>query len=306
MTLCLELNEESVSSAVVLYIQFKVNWLAKRNRYDNDIRDAVQDYLSRNARGTFLWVALVCQELSNISNWKVQTILAAIPPGLVSLYQRMTNQICNSEDANLCKRILAVLSVVYRPVTLDELTSIVDMPKGVSGSDEILLEIIGLCGSFLTVRGRTILFVHQSAKDFLLKEAFHEIFPSGVADTHRIVSLKSLQIISEKLRRDIYNLRALGHPIERVIVPDPDPLAGLCYSCVYWVDHLCDWNPGSTSNVRVHLQSGGAVDGFVREKYLYWLEALSLCKNMSDAVVSMAKLEALLQVITTPLLSRDE
>jgi hypothetical protein len=42
------------------------------------------------------------------------------------------------------------------------------------------------------------------------------------------------------------------------------------------------------------------VDVFVRKKYLYWLEALSLCKSMSEGVLSMAKLEALIQVILGP------
>lgn len=58
--LYLELNEKSVSAAVGIYIQFKVNQLAKRNRYDNDTRDAIKRYLSLNTKGTFLQVALVC------------------------------------------------------------------------------------------------------------------------------------------------------------------------------------------------------------------------------------------------------
>lgn len=62
--LSLELNEESVSAAVTIYIQFKVEGLVKRNKYSNDTRDAVERYLSANAHGTFLWVALVCQELA--------------------------------------------------------------------------------------------------------------------------------------------------------------------------------------------------------------------------------------------------
>ncbi|KAK4246698.1 nucleoside phosphorylase domain-containing protein [Corynascus novoguineensis] len=53
--LSLELNEESVSAAVTTYIQFKVDWLAERNWYSNDTRDAVECYLSTNAYGTFLW-----------------------------------------------------------------------------------------------------------------------------------------------------------------------------------------------------------------------------------------------------------
>ena len=70
--LCLELNEKSISAAVSTFIRFKVDWLAKRNRYNDDTRDAVQRYLLLNANDTFLWVALVCQELANISGWKVQ------------------------------------------------------------------------------------------------------------------------------------------------------------------------------------------------------------------------------------------
>jgi hypothetical protein len=84
--LCLELNEKSVSAAVTTYIQFKVDWLGERNRYNNDTRDAVQRYLSLNANGTFLWVALVCQELANVPGWKAQKKLTAFPPELDALY----------------------------------------------------------------------------------------------------------------------------------------------------------------------------------------------------------------------------
>src|SRR5207245_5798060 len=71
-TCALPIYEQSVSASVVTYIQFKVDWLSKRNKYSSDTRDAVQSYLSQNAKGTFLWVALVCEELSNTSGWKAQ------------------------------------------------------------------------------------------------------------------------------------------------------------------------------------------------------------------------------------------
>lgn len=87
--LCLKLNEESMSAAITNYIQSKVDLLAKQNQYDNDTRDAVRAYLSSNAYGTFLWVALVCQELTSISGWETEEILTAFPPGLDALYERM-------------------------------------------------------------------------------------------------------------------------------------------------------------------------------------------------------------------------
>lgn len=99
------------------------------------------------------------------------------------------------------------------------------------------------------------------------------------------------------LRRNMHSLHALGYLIERVELPTPDPLAAARYSCIYWVDHLCDWNPSSSGDYLADLQDGGGINTFLRRKYLYWLEALSLCKSMLEGVVSMAKLEALTYVI---------
>ena len=298
--LCLELNAESVSTAVNTYIQHKVLQLAQRKKYDDKTRDAVLHHLSSNANETFLWVACVCQNLEMISRRNTLAKLNAFPPGLHSQYERMMEEICNSDDASLCKRILALIATVYQPITLKELTCLVEMLEDLSDDLEPIMEIVGLCGSFLTVRKDTIYFVHQSAKDYLLANTFDEIFPSGKDEAHYVIYSRSLQAMSRTLRRDMYSLRALGYPIERVELPDPDPLAALRYSCIYWVDHLCDWNASPRANHRVDLQDGGAIDKFVRKTYLYWLEALSLCRRMSDGVVSIQKLEALIQVILTP------
>ncbi|XTI86758.1 hypothetical protein V2W45_1509518, partial [Cenococcum geophilum] len=292
--LCLELNENSVSTAVTSYIQFKVNQLARGNAYDNETCDAVQQYLLLNANGTFLWVALVCQELADISGWDAEELSKAFPPELDLLYKRMLDEICNSKHAKLCKSILAVVSVVRRPIMLGELESFVDMPARSSGNYKILAEIIGLCGSFLTLQECTISFVHQSAKDFLVGKAYNEIYSSGIEYLHHTIFSRSLQIMSKKLKRDVYGLGAPGVPIDQVKQPDSDPLSLARYSCVYWIDHLLDCNP--TRNATNDLQDGGSVDKFLRRSYLYWLEALSLCRSMSEGVVSMAKLEALLQV----------
>jgi hypothetical protein len=148
----------------------------------------------------------------------------------------MKNHIWNledAEDAERCKSILSVVSTVYRPVTFDELASFVDMPNSISGNYKALSEIIRLYGSFLTLRERTISFIHQSAKDFLFKEASDEIFPSGIKNIHHVIFLGSLYVMSRTLRRDIYSLHALGCPIEQVKQPDPDPLAASRYSYLF-------------------------------------------------------------------------
>jgi hypothetical protein len=83
--LCLELNTEPISAAVSAFIQHKVLRLAEKKKYDNTTRDAVLDYLSVHANDTFLWVALVCQNLENVPRWNTVAKLNAFPPGLDSL-----------------------------------------------------------------------------------------------------------------------------------------------------------------------------------------------------------------------------
>ncbi|KAG7284432.1 hypothetical protein NEMBOFW57_010805 [Staphylotrichum longicolle] len=295
--LCLELNEESVSSAVAKYINFKVGQLAPVKKYDDKTRDAVQRHLSLNAEGTFLWVASVCQELAKSPGWKTQRKLTVFPPGLNALYKRMMDRICNledNEDATICKHILAIVSVVYRPITLDELAALVDALDDVRGNYEALADIVGLLCSFLTLRERTVFFIHQSAKDFLLEEAGNVIFPSGIQHVHYTIFSQSLRVMSRTLNRDIYGLRAPKSSIEEIKKPDPDPLAAVRYSCTYWGKHLGDCDPWK--NAKVDLQDGGSIDTFLREKYLNWIEALGILKSLSEGVASMVALDGLLEV----------
>ncbi|RKK68447.1 Vegetative incompatibility protein HET-E-1 [Fusarium oxysporum] len=288
----LELNKDSISKAVNTYIGHKVNRLAGLKKYDKETRDAVQRHLVGNADGTFLWVALVCQELADPKVRKRHTLdtLKSFPPGLDPLYKRMVEHISDSKDADRCKEILALASVVYRPITLDELKALAQSLEDLD-QDE-LEEIIGSCGSFLTLRNGIIYFVHQSAKDFLLSKASDQILPSGAAHQHHAIFSRSLAAFSQTLERDVYELGFPGFPIDQVSPPDPDPLASIRYSCVFWVDHLHD---SDSTEINSILRDNGDVDGFIREKYLYWLESLSLLRSMSEGVKAVHKLEGLVR-----------
>lgn len=306
--LSLELNAESVASAVNAYIQYKVDELAKLKNYNPKTRDEVRNYLSLHASDTFLWVALVCQALAgpNVWAWNNPAKLHTFPQGLDSLYARMQEYIRVSDNRDLCRRILAVATVVRRPISLDELISLVEMPDIIPNDPELLEKIIKLCGSFLTLRERTVYFVHQSAKDFLLGNASDKasnkapqdapgwLFPAGMEDVNYHLLSRSLSAMSKVLRRDVYGLVAPGFSIDDVRVPKPDPLATVRYACVYWVDHLCDSMSGTNTRRDDLLQDDGVVHAFLKTKYLYWLEALSLLRAMPEGVIAIGQLEGLL------------
>ena len=294
MRLCLELNPKSVSAAVSTYIEHKTLQLADQKKYDERTRVAVLQYLVSNANNTFLWVALVCENLKNVPRWKTLAKLNEFPPGLDSLYQQMISQIHNSNDTDLCKEILAITLTAYRPITLIEITSFVEALEDIANDHESLAAIIRLCGSFLALRESTIYFVHQSAKDFLLKEASDDIFPSSIRDIHYTIFSRSLQVMFKTLRRDIYSLRAPGISIDEVEPPDPDPLAAVRYSCLYWVDHLLDCGTGG--NTINDFKDSGLVLKFLYQSFLYWLEALSLMEALSSGLLMIKKLENWLQV----------
>jgi hypothetical protein len=299
--LSLELNAESVSAAVGVFIQHKVSQLAQRKKYDKQTQDAVFAGLASTADGTFLWVALVCQDLEKTAKRNALKKLDSFPPGLDALYDRMMQQIRISDDVELCKQVLALGALVHRPITLKELVALAE-PLGEIVDETDLREIIGLCGSFLTLREDTIYFVHQSAKDFLFAKAYDEAFPDGSEAVHQAIFLRSLAILSKTLHRDMYSLEAPGYHIKNVKLTKTDPLAASRYPCVYWIDHLYE-SKALISSVG-GLQAADAVKDFLRKKYLYWLEGLSLCKSVGKGVLLMEKLWSLVQVccIYMPLL----
>lgn len=206
----------------------------------------------------------------------------------------MIDQVHNSEDAESCKRILAVISIVYRPIAFDELVSLVELPDDLSSDSEALSEIIAICGSFLTVREDTIVFVHQSAKEFLLRESQNGVFPGGTEAEHQTIFSHCLKAMFKTLQRDIFQIKLPGFPIEKVIPPSPNPLAAAKYACVYWVDHL--HHSGWHEKKHLDIDQRGRVGEFLQKKYLHWLEALSILGSLSQGIAAMLKLEGLLQV----------
>ncbi|KAK0627618.1 hypothetical protein B0T14DRAFT_139926 [Immersiella caudata] len=295
--LSLELNADSVTTAVNTYIGNKVLHLSHIKQYDRKTESVVRDYLSSNANGTFLWVALACQALTDPKVRKRHTLakLRTFPPGLDSLYAQMMEQIRYSEDADLCQQILAVTTVVRRPISLGELTTLTDMSDDITDDLESLEELVKVCGSFLTLREQIIYFVHQSAKDFLLGKATHQasqkafgwVFPQGVEDVHHSIFSRSFNKMSPVLTRDMYGLKEPGFPIDEVQTPSPDPLATVRYLCVFWVDHLRDSISEKDLPQRNTLD---AIQTFLEKKYLYWLEALSLLRAMSESVIAISQL----------------
>jgi len=279
---------------VRLFINQRVNDIAGAEEYDPETCEIVKDYLLLNSRGTFLWIALVCKELEKTEWWHTEEIVRTFPPGLSALYRRMLDQIRGTRDANICKQILSIVSLVYRPITLSELGTFIERRIRHSINPAILRRIISFCGSFVILQDQTVSFVHQSAKDFLNRETFAEIFPDGLDSKHHTIFSQCLDILCKTLRRDILHLKLPGISTKDISIPSPNPLATVEYAYIHWVDHI-DACKNSTT-WRLSSSNSNMVDKFLQRKYIHWLEALSILERLSDSIRAIKRLENLIVV----------
>ncbi|KAF4901526.1 Vegetative incompatibility protein HET-E-1 [Colletotrichum fructicola] len=285
----LELNEKSISAAVNRYICHKVDQLASRKKYDISTRNYIYDHLSSKADDTFLWVALVTDQLGKpgVSERHARIKVEEFPRKLNSLYERMLERTWESNDRDRCKRILAVVSIVYRPVTLLELMSLAELEE-FRAKTEILEEIVGECGSLLTVKDGIVYFVHQSAKDFISGHALAEVMPFGIHHEHNLLLSRSLEVMYKTCRRNIYDLQEPRESLDDIRTPVPDPLGPARYACAYWLEHISD---GGHLNEQQYSQ----VYDFLEQHFLHWIEALSLLKSMSGGIASLFKFARAIQ-----------
>ncbi|KXJ87265.1 hypothetical protein Micbo1qcDRAFT_216290 [Microdochium bolleyi] len=282
--LSLEVNASSVAEAVRSYIDYKVRWLEAKKRYKSETTEGIREHLLSRADGTFLWVALVCQELDNTPRWKALQRAQSTPTGLDALYDQMLRLTQAGEDHALSIKALDFAATAFVPLSLAEYTVLLEECEGLEDDLESLNDIIKSCGSFLTVRNDTVYFVHQSAKDFLVRKQSQVTSFNSQATIHGQMFEKSINALSQILIQDNYNL---GNPRMSLALIDPparDPLRAVRYACCYWINHLLVVDDDAR---RDHDMTA---DRFLRTKSLCWFEALSLIGRLPVGKVGLQAL----------------
>jgi hypothetical protein len=288
----LELNANHISDAVAAYINFKVSRLGALQR-NKPLLEHVKDRLLRKSDGTYLWVALVVEEMQKCQRSAAMVeLLERTPQGLIPLYDRMLQQIQSFDglDRKLCILVLSTVTFGYRPLHLRELCLLTGLPKQQHGFDD-LENIIAMCGSFITIRDDYVYLVHQSAKDYLRdNKGSAAIYPPGHSEIHHKVYQESLQNLSTRLQRNIYELVDPSISPSGITKPpfDRDPLIDLRYSCTYWLDHFLEATSASASeNI---LKEYKVISDFFEKHLLHWLESLSLIGEVRHGILALRKL----------------
>jgi len=239
--------------------------LAKTKRYSDKTYNTVQSYLLSNSQNIFLWVVLVYQNLEKIQI-NILKKLELFSSGLDDLYYRIINRVRESEDTELCKKILAIISTVFRSIILQELTSLIELSDDIYNNFNPFEEIVAICGSFLTIQKYTIVFVHQSAKEFLLKKIFREIFSGDIETEYNIIFSRSLDIIFKILQYNILNIKLPGLYPKNICKYSPNPLTAVEYIYIYWIDYFEDSQSIKVSELSIYNRN--YIDIFLQQKFL--------------------------------------
>lgn len=290
----LELNSLHVASAVMSFIDYKVDELADLKSYTSELRESVRKSLREKAEGTFLWAALVCKELSKVQQRKAKPLLEKTPAGLTPLYERMLDRILHQEDSDdieLCRRILCSVTLAFRPLRLEEIAVFAKI------SESELKDLVSHCGSFITVREEAAYLVHQSAKDYLSDTK--SLFRLGRGNEHANTARLCIEVMSSTLKKNICDFKPPGiglSDVDTCRIEAHIPFHAQ-YACLYWVDHLQEASP--TTQETLLLRAGCQVYGFLQRHLLHWLEALGFMSKVSEAVLAIKSLWSIPRVNAT-------
>lgn len=267
----LSLTENLLKQPIDIFIQNKVRKLQDKDGYDDKTIAALELMIRARAGGRFQWVALVFRELEPVNGWDAIETVKGLPSGLLEAYDHVfkKTQDRQGRDAERCKTVLSVVYLSYRPPTWAELTVLADL------TDIMAPTIVKRCGSFLTTSGETISLWHDSAVTWCRNNHDSKLHPAGVSQGHFDIYNRSIKTLRSALTRNVYALptAATIPPDRDTYTPNPDPLARIRYSAMFWADHLLDSG----------LSEDSEVFTFLSKHFLHWIESLTLSRTLSDS-----------------------
>ncbi|KAK7177665.1 Vegetative incompatibility protein HET-E-1-like protein 15 [Paraphaeosphaeria sporulosa] len=283
----LELNSEYVAKAVETYVVARVAELDRRQNYGLALRQKVEAELTEKAEDTFLWVSLVCKRLESVCRAEVLNTIQDLPPGLHHFYHRIFDQLSSGESAVVegCMRLLKVMLVVYRPLTVGEVSSVTGLPD-----DEVAIEaLVDRCASFVRNREANIEFVHQSARDYFGGRDGQSILDSHQHYGHGEITLSCLSYVSQRLKINLVDLSRPDSNRESIKELKDKKwnalLASVDYAATFWVEHLKEAK--RTTLIQNALGEQGEVGAFLHAKLLEWLECLSLLDQLPRSIEAL-------------------
>lgn len=130
-------HAEYISSSIEIYINRRIAEM-EASEYDEELQIKTQKNFKDKAADTFLWVALVIEQLCNAAYWQVEDVLQKMSKGLQSLYALISAKASLNQSAcrwrkkgqGACQLPVPIVTTAERPLHLEELYTFMGYPLG--------------------------------------------------------------------------------------------------------------------------------------------------------------------------------
>jgi hypothetical protein len=266
-------------------------------------RDCEQygEALARRAEGLFQWAAVACgyilePKLVRSRQGRIEQLLNSAAGGqdpLTELYKGVLEEYFSDEDAqDLFRSVLGQVLAAFEPLSIQSLTTLRQHTSNdeADNSDSVV-EVLRYLGSLLSNVTSSnhmlpIVPLHTSFRDFMINEEKSSIFYVDIRLAHYQLADSCLGLMLHSLKFNICNLKTSYlankdvEDLEACIAQHLPP--ALSYACHFWDDHL--------KHVDFDTDLFGKLQTFFGEKFLFWLEALSLMNGVGLVVPALSSL----------------
>ncbi|KAF4634517.1 hypothetical protein G7Y89_g3587 [Cudoniella acicularis] len=277
-------SPENTLSDIKSYVKKKV----KELDIDHvEYRQKITSTIIEKSEGCFLWVVLVLEELENVfSESEIDLILMEVPVGMDPLYERTLERMSQAPRGKpLAKAILMWSTCATRALTVEELEAALRIQTKDKGIFALEKFISSRCGHLVYVdRYKKVRMIHQTAKEFLLRDDLDSEFAIKGRDAHSELADTCLQYLtSEEMKA----------PRSRKLITPSDQRmkkrsSFADYACTSFSDHLR--RVDTTSDTYMDL-----LDKFLRSNILSWIEAVAAKGTLSPVILTAKNLRGFLE-----------
>ncbi|KAK6342051.1 hypothetical protein TWF730_001533 [Orbilia blumenaviensis] len=245
-----------------------------RDRYDQEYRDCISDFLNKKAHGTFLWVDFACKALKSRLATRLDE-LEKIPTDLTEIYEKTLGELEKDGDWKIMVLILDTIMVALRPLRLEEIIALIGSDPAVS-TISLRPEFIGdlvRCNPFLTIRDGSIYFIHYTAKEYF--ENNQTTSRELVYETrHNQIYQSCLKIFRDDLAKVLTNISG------------KESISYLEYPCCKWIGHLLEY---------LKLAGKSTLDeeilNFLDRDFINWAAALGTLGRVKNGMAQLKELK---------------
>ena len=174
-----ETEVKKISGEIDLVIQNRVEVICRRRSLEPDECEFLQSQLTLVPQRTYLWVSLTLDVIENIPGFtkgNVRRVISKIPQTVDDAYNRILDR---SLDIERARRLLHIVCAARRPLSLKEMSLIMAIEETHRSYDDVMQELEpeerfraslrDLCGLFVVIIDTKIYLLHQTAKEFLVR-----------------------------------------------------------------------------------------------------------------------------------------